>query len=68
MHQAGWGVQLHYIPVYLHPYYQNLGFRPGDYPEAESYYASAMSLPLHCELSAEDQINVCRDLRHILGE
>lgn len=42
----GIGVNLHYIPVHLQPYYQALGFRAGDYPEAERYYAEAISLPL----------------------
>ena len=39
------GVQLHYLPVHLHPYYRRLGFKPGDFPEAESYARNALSLP-----------------------
>jgi len=42
----GIGVNLHYIPVHLQPYYRRLGFGPGDFPEAERYYAEAISLPL----------------------
>ena len=42
----GIGVNLHYIPVHMQPYYQSLGFRWGDFPEAERYYAEAISLPI----------------------
>jgi UDP-4-amino-4,6-dideoxy-N-acetyl-beta-L-altrosamine transaminase len=42
------GVQVHYIPVHLQPYYQkNFGFKSGDYPEAEDYYRSTITLPLY---------------------
>ena len=43
---AGIGVQLHYSPVHLQPYYRRLGFHEGDFPEAEAYASSAISLPL----------------------
>ena len=42
---AGIGVQLHYTPVHLQPYYRRRGFREGDFPEAETYATNAMSLP-----------------------
>src|SRR4030066_528176 len=42
------GVQVHYIPVYLQPYYQkNFGYKAGDYPKAEDYYQSTITLPLY---------------------
>jgi UDP-4-amino-4,6-dideoxy-N-acetyl-beta-L-altrosamine transaminase len=44
---SGIGVQVHYIPVHLQPYYQKLGFREGMYPNAEDYYSRAFSLPLY---------------------
>jgi UDP-4-amino-4,6-dideoxy-N-acetyl-beta-L-altrosamine transaminase len=47
----GIGVNLHYIPVYRHPYYAEMGFDPKDYPEAESYYSQAISIPMHYELT-----------------
>lgn len=59
---AGIGVNLHYIPVYLQPYYRRLGFRPGHCPEAERYHASAITLPLYPGLSAADQDHVVRSL------
>lgn len=42
----GLGVQVHYLPVYLHPYYRDLGFRSGLCPKAEDFYARAVSLPI----------------------
>jgi UDP-4-amino-4,6-dideoxy-N-acetyl-beta-L-altrosamine transaminase len=50
---AGIGVNLHYIPVYRQPYYQRFGFNPGYCPEAERYYADAMSLPIFPGLTDE---------------
>ena len=44
------GVGVHYIPVHLQPYYQNLGFKEGDFPKAEAYYASVISLPIFFDL------------------
>ena len=55
MRQAGIGVNVHYIPVYHQPYYEELGFRKGHCPTAEDYYASAISLPLHPGLKDEEQ-------------
>ncbi len=45
------GVQLHYIPVHLQPYYKGIGFKEGDFPLAESYSKNAISLPLYPELT-----------------
>jgi UDP-4-amino-4,6-dideoxy-N-acetyl-beta-L-altrosamine transaminase len=52
---AGIGVNLHYIPVHLQPYYRDRGFAVGHCPEAERYYAQAITLPLHARLTREDQ-------------
>lgn len=52
---VGIGVQLHYTPVHLQPYYRRLGFREGDFPEAEAYATNVISLPLYPGLNAEDQ-------------
>jgi dTDP-4-amino-4,6-dideoxygalactose transaminase len=54
----GIGVNLHYIPVHLQPYYQRLGFRPIDFPEAERYYAEAISLPMFPTMSDAQQDDV----------
>ena len=64
---AGIGVNLHYIPVYKQPYYQDLGF-PKDYcPEAERYYAEAISLPLFPELKQDEQDYVANTLSELLA-
>lgn len=55
---AGIGVNLHYIPVYLHPYYRKMGFEPGYCPEAELYYSEAISLPMYPDLSFSQQDRV----------
>ncbi len=48
------GVNVHYLPVYLLPYYKDLGHGRGDCPNAEDYYDHCVTLPLHCGLSNED--------------
>ncbi|RBJ80435.1 UDP-4-amino-4,6-dideoxy-N-acetyl-beta-L-altrosamine transaminase [Pseudomonas sp. MWU12-2534b] len=63
---AGLGVNLHYIPVHLQPYYQEQGFAEGDFPEAERYFLEALSLPLFPELTAELQDEVVAHLQRIL--
>ena len=65
LRSVGIGVQLHYTPVHLQPYYQKLGFKEGNFPEAEAYGSSAISLPLFPGLSDEDQIRVARSLTNI---
>ena len=58
LRSAGIGVNLHYIPVYLQPYYRQLGFEPGHCPNAESYYAGAISLPMYPSMTEEQQQEV----------
>ncbi|MFK7968102.1 MAG: UDP-4-amino-4,6-dideoxy-N-acetyl-beta-L-altrosamine transaminase [Rickettsiaceae bacterium] len=52
--KANIGVNLHYIPVYLHPYYSKLGFKPGYCKNAEEYYKRAISIPLYPKMTEED--------------
>jgi dTDP-4-amino-4,6-dideoxygalactose transaminase len=63
---AGVGVNLHYIPVHTQPYYQKLGFKPGQFPEAERHYAEAISVPMFAKLSDAEQDRVARALTRIL--
>jgi UDP-4-amino-4,6-dideoxy-N-acetyl-beta-L-altrosamine transaminase len=63
MRRAGIGVQVHYIPVHLQPYYRKLGFHPGQFREAERYYKETLTLPLHSRLSDVDQNRVVEALR-----
>ncbi|APR54556.1 UDP-4-amino-4,6-dideoxy-N-acetyl-beta-L-altrosamine transaminase [Sphingomonas koreensis] len=55
---AGIGVNVHYIPVHTQPYYRAMGFRAGDYPEAERYYAEAISLPMFPTMTDAQQEQV----------
>lgn len=59
---AGIGVNVHYIPVHLQPYYQARGFCAGQFPVAERYYAGAISLPMYSGLSDADQDTVACSL------
>ncbi len=60
---GGVGVNLHYIPVHLQPYYAKMGFKLGDFPEAERYYSEALSLPMFPTLTEADQDRVVDQLR-----
>lgn len=48
-------VNLHYIPVHRQPYYQQMGFKKGDFPDSEQYYREAISIPIHPSLTKEEQ-------------
>ena len=49
------GTQVHYIPVPMHPYYEKRGYKMENYPQANDYYQSALSIPMYYELSEEEQ-------------
>lgn len=61
------GVNVHYIPVHLQPYYRRRGFKPGDFPQAEQYYREAISLPLYATLTDAEQDRVVAQLKRVLG-
>ena len=63
LREQGIGVNLHYIPVHTQPYYQRMGFRQGDYPEAERYYAEAISLPMFQTMTEAQQDEVVAAVR-----
>ena len=67
LREAGIGVNLHYIPVPRQPYYRELGFDPANWPQAERYYAEAISLPLYPDLSEEEQDKVIAAVKDVLG-
>lgn len=62
MRADGIGVNVHYIPVHLQPFYRRRGFRPGDFPEAEAYYAEALTIPLYAMLTEAEQDTVVETL------
>ncbi len=66
MRAAGIGVNVHYIPVHTQPFWQARGFKIGDFPNAESYYARAISIPLYAGLSEADQDTVVAALADTL--
>ncbi len=51
LREKGIGVQVHYIPIYFHPYYQRLGYKKGLCPRAEDFYEREISLPMYFSLS-----------------
>jgi UDP-4-amino-4,6-dideoxy-N-acetyl-beta-L-altrosamine transaminase len=67
LRSEGVGVNLHYIPVHLQPYYRQLGFGVGDYPVAEDYYSRAISLPLYPYLDENNQMKVVAALQSALS-
>lgn len=60
--------QVHYIPVYMMPYYQGLGFTKGLCPQAELYYSQCLSLPMYPTLSESDQEYVINSILKILKD
>lgn len=66
LRENGLGVNLHYIPVHTQTYYQNMGFKHGDYPDAEHYYSRAISIPLYQGLTFEEQDQVVSVLKMVL--
>jgi len=63
---AGIKVNLHYIPVYRQPYFEQMGFRSGYCPNAEHYFKSSISIPLYATMSLEQQSRVVEDIRSAL--
>lgn len=66
LREQGIGVNLHYIPIYRHPFYRKMGFKECDFVEAERYYAEAISLPMFQTLTIEQQDQVIDVLREVL--
>ncbi len=64
---ASIGVNLHYIPVYRQPYYARMGFKAGYCPDAEAYYASAISLPMYSGLTNQQQDQVILAMKKAVG-
>lgn len=67
LRRRGIGVNVHYIAVHLQPYYRDLGFSPGQYPEAEAHGREAITLPLYPELTDQQQDQVVAAVLQTLG-
>jgi UDP-4-amino-4,6-dideoxy-N-acetyl-beta-L-altrosamine transaminase len=66
LREKGIGVNVHYIPIHTQPYYKNLGFKEGDFPNSEYYYSRAISLPLFHAMSLNQQDEVFNALKSVL--
>ncbi len=66
LRNRGIGVNMHYLPVHLQPYYRALGGRPGLCPESEAYAATAMTLPLYPALTDAQQDHVINAVKELL--
>jgi UDP-4-amino-4,6-dideoxy-N-acetyl-beta-L-altrosamine transaminase len=67
LRQRGIGVNVHYLPVHLQPYYRTLGFADGQFPESEAHGAGALTLPLYPDLTNVQQDEVVTALRQVLA-
>ena len=68
LRQNGISANVHYIPVHTQPYYrQHFGFKIGDFPAAEAYYAGAISIPLYFGLTEAEQDKVVEALERAFG-
>ena len=60
------GINLHYIPVHRQPYYENLGFKKNNFPQAENFHREVLSIPIHPSLKEEKQSDIIETLKGIL--
>jgi UDP-4-amino-4,6-dideoxy-N-acetyl-beta-L-altrosamine transaminase len=67
LQEKGIGVNVHYIPIHVHPFYQKMGFKYGDFPVSEKYYEKAITIPLFPSLSADEQYRVVEVLKEVLA-
>lgn len=68
LHSRGIAVQVNYLPAHLHPVFTDLGYRRGQFPVAERFYAEELSLPMYPGLTVADQDRVIDALRMILEQ
>ena len=64
--KKGIDVNLHYLPVHLHPYYKKLGFKSGDYPVSEKHAKSAISLPIYFDLNKKQLRHIIKTVKNII--
>jgi len=62
------GVNLHYIPVHTQPYYAQMGFKPRDFAQAQSYYAKSISIPMYASMTDAQQLQVVDALTKALTQ
>ena len=67
-HNEGIAVNLHYIPVHRHPYYENLGFKKEQFPESEKFHREAISLPMFPTLTQQIQKKIINSFIKIIKQ
>jgi len=68
MRKSGIGVQVHHVPVYLHPFYEKMGYKQGSCPVTEAFVASEISIPLFYKITKKEQQFIVNTFRQILTE
>lgn len=68
LRNSGILVNLHYIPLYRHPYYSKMGFKKEDFPESESYYSEAISIPIFPRMKKKEISEVVKILDSPFGD
>ncbi|SVD87645.1 uncharacterized protein METZ01_LOCUS440499, partial [marine metagenome] len=66
LRDKGIGVNVHYMPIHMQPYYRQFGFNEGDFPNSEDYYSQAISIPLFHSMSLVQQDEVIAKLKMII--
>ena len=59
-------VNLHYLPVHLHPFYKQKGFKKGNFPISELHASTAISIPIYYNLSKKNQLKIINIIKSIL--
>ena len=67
LREKGIGVNLHYIPIYRHPFYEKFNFDKNMYPNSESYYNSAISIPMYPELTENELSYVVKSVKEAIA-
>jgi len=68
LRDKGIGVQVHYMPIYYHPFYSKMGYKRGLCPKAELFYKRQLSLPLHQMMSNGDIETVIEEVKHAFND
>ena len=66
LRSRGIGVNVHYIPIHIQPYYSRLGFKTGDFPNAEAFYKKAISIPIFQSMTLVQQDEVISSIKAVL--
>lgn len=65
--EAGFGVNVHYIPIYKQPYFDSMGFKEADFPNSEKYYNACITIPIHPNLKNSDLNNIVNKINYELS-